>query len=58
MMLVPDQDKSALTGYSKKGSLTEVDITEASTANLTPNSILVPDAKILEMHKSVTASNL
>lgn len=42
----------------EKGGLTEVDIAEASTADFTPNTVLVTHAKILETQKSVTVSGL
>lgn len=59
MMLVPSQDKSASMGHhQEKGSLTKVDITEASAADLTPNTILVTHAKILETQKSVVSGSL
>lgn len=58
MMLVPIRTAQYRLGTTEKGSLTEIDITEASAANLTPNTILVAHAKILEMQESVTVLNL
>lgn len=57
-MLVPNGDNQYRPGITSKCIPTQVDITEASAANLTPNTVFVTDAKILEMQKSVTTSNL